>query len=356
MTLDLGSWTFFSRFFPEYDHNDENTLWWDESQSFKKEREKIKWTIVSFLGKIWIPLFNKDGVKDLRPVSQRSDEEIWIIQDAAYKENPAQYLQHSFRITEKELIERINSWGLQSKLPSWAQIRNYRFENRYYWKGGVLLETWENGIFKTAFNRIPTQVDWATFIIVEYITEEWQEEEKVFALQCMNGLIREYEEPWIAGTSNVSSYQSIPSKNKQQEYNLPNSQNKRISNISGNEKSWCLEKAILPVGLALLAIIWHQTCSHKPWTKEDIQMQQPLSTNTQWLQIIKEVTIPAWGSLMWTVWMTREQAKNFAKVYWLKEDIRPDGTYIVVIQPWDVVIEWNNWEYQLLRKREVHQN
>lgn len=323
---------------------------WEETSTLSPERPSI-WQNIKRL------LPSRDGITDRKPVMRRKEEEVGIISGAAYSENPSEYLQNGLQITEEELIQRVKEWiDLTWKLPKWAKITECTFENRYYWPSWVLLETWEKGIMKKVHNRIPTQADWATFVIVKYTTTDWKEWEKAFALLCMNWLVREYEKPWVVGKSVIPVNEwkwNDTNKNQNQEKSKLTKTSYNFSNI---ENSWCLNKTMVAVWLATLVALWYNTCSHKPW-KQDVEKEPKVTPQKSniWNER-KEYVIPIWGSLMWTVWMTEEQAKKFAKDNWLENYYTPDGKYIVIIQAWDVVLEWKKWEYQLLRKREVHQN
>lgn len=325
---------------------------WEETSTLSPERpsrQNIKRLLPSI-----------DGITDRKPVMEREEGETNIISGAARSENPAQYLQDGLQITEDELIQRVKKWiEMTSKLPEWAKIREYTFENRYYWPSWVLLETWEKGIMKQVHNRIPTQADWATFVIVKYTTEDWKEWKKEFALLCMNWLVKEYEEPWVAGKSIIPVNEWNLNNAKNLTRSLTETSDKPTNKSSYNGSRMELFDKIgmtTAIWLAIITLLWYNTCSHKPW-KQDVEKEPKVTPQKSniWNER-KEYVMPIWGSLIWTVWMTEEQAKKFAKDNWLKGYHTPDGKYIVVIQPWDVILEWKKWEYQLLRKREVHQN
>jgi hypothetical protein len=321
---------------------------WEETLPSSPERPSIWENIKRFLP-------SKDGITGCKPVMEREEGEANIISEAAYSTNPSEYLQNGFSITEEELIQRVKKWiEATSKLPKWAKITTCTFENRYYWPGWVLLENWEKGIMQQVHNRIPTQADWATFVIVKYTTADWKEWEKAFALLCMNWLVREYEKPWVEGTSTISVDEwKLNYKDKTSEESEATGTDYNFSDI---ENSWCLNKTMVAVWLATLVALWLNTCPHKPLTQDVEKKPKVIPQKSNIWDNGKEYIIPMWGSLIWTVWMTKEKAEKFAEDNWLKSYYTPDGKYIVIIQAWDVVIEWNNWEYQLLRKREAQQN
>ncbi len=124
-------------------------------------------------------------------------------------DNPAQYLQESLGINQKQLIDRVKWWLPKDYLPEWAENPTFTLENREYGYGGTLLTSWWDWILKEITDNIPTKVDRATFVIVKY-TLNWKPQEKVFALICSNWLVKEVTDGTKYWVSTTLAYESSP--------------------------------------------------------------------------------------------------------------------------------------------------
>lgn len=74
--------------------------------------------------------------------------------------------------------------------------------------------------------------------------------------------------------------------------------------------------------------------------------------NSTWIRLLSEegwenvYTIPKGGSIIGSTGMTVEKAKQIARLLWLKSFYNKDGKYVVIVQPWDRISEFNdsNWQ------------